>query len=143
MELKEHNVTIGKAVKSSREQRNMTQVELAAKSNISRQTINNIESGRITTTIDTLAALSSALGISLGLFLGLNVVEHTAGLTKVQIKEFLKKKKDQLNADTFNSLSVLLDQIFVVRILSYKETETLEIEWKSGFRSRYPIVKNN
>lgn len=69
MELKQHNVTIGKAVKSSREQRNMTQVELAAKSNISRQTINNIESGRTTTTIDTLAALSLALGVKLNLHL--------------------------------------------------------------------------
>ena len=65
MKSKLHNKNIGLMLKKMREHRKLTQVKLALDSNITRQTINNIESGRISTTIDSLAALAGVLNCNL------------------------------------------------------------------------------
>lgn len=56
-----HNYHIGQMVRRMREYRNMTQVELAEKSGLSRMTLNLIESGRGNTTVDSLVAIATVL----------------------------------------------------------------------------------
>lgn len=60
-----HNVEVGILVRRIRESKGINQSLLADKSGVSRQTLNNIESGRMTTTIDTLAAIAKVLDCDL------------------------------------------------------------------------------
>ena len=53
-------------VRQFRREKGMTQNELACAAGIGREFVNRIESGRFSVTLETVAALSSALGISPG-----------------------------------------------------------------------------
>lgn len=63
--MKQHNQTIGLMVRRMREQRGMTQVELSQKTGLSRATLNNIESGRGNSTVDSLAAIAQVFDCNL------------------------------------------------------------------------------
>lgn len=57
---------VGKTVKSLREQRGLTIVQLAEKSGLSHQTVRNLEYGRFAPAVETLESLARALGVELG-----------------------------------------------------------------------------
>jgi transcriptional regulator with XRE-family HTH domain len=59
--------TIGNRIAELREQKGMTQKELAEKSDILQNNISRIEAGRYNVTLDTLAKLAAALSATLEL----------------------------------------------------------------------------
>lgn len=58
-------MSIGKKIKDLRKLNNLTQVELAKKSNISRSYLADIEKDRYNASLDTLKAISASLNVSL------------------------------------------------------------------------------
>lgn len=63
-------MNIGERVKKIRKDRNISQKELADKSNVAQQTISNIETGRNEPNADTIRLLAVALGVSQSELLG-------------------------------------------------------------------------
>lgn len=59
-------MSIGERIKNLRKENNLTQVELAKKSNISRSYLADIEKDRYNASLDTLKSIASSLNVSLG-----------------------------------------------------------------------------
>ena len=69
--------TLSDMLKLIREERGLTQSELASHSGISRATIQNVESGKQSPTVETLDALAGALGVPIGTFFGLEAANES------------------------------------------------------------------
>lgn len=59
-----------KIIKTEREERGWSQLELAKRAGIDRKTVNRVENGKYLPTVDTLVSLSSALGVSVDYLIG-------------------------------------------------------------------------
>lgn len=57
-------------IKTERQERGWSQLELATRAGIDRKTVNRMENGKFAPTVDTLVSLSTALGVSVDYLLG-------------------------------------------------------------------------
>lgn len=72
-------MTIGKRIKSERNKKGMTQVQLADAANISRSYLGDLEGDRYNPSLDTLQKIAAALGTTSGVLLGdASILELTA-----------------------------------------------------------------
>ena len=55
------NINIGEIISKIRKENNISMIDLAAKSKLTRQTINNIENGRKSPTMNTILAIAKGL----------------------------------------------------------------------------------
>lgn len=75
---------IGSRIKAARKAANLTQEALAEQVNLSTVYLSRIENGKVFPTLETLASLCSALGVSLGwLFSGIEVEKKDYGNDQV------------------------------------------------------------
>lgn len=88
-------MTIGEKIKDFRKLNNLTQVELAKKSNISRSYLADIEKDRYNASLETLKSIADSLGVSVSALIEENmVIKLTAGekLKKIRESQNLTRK---------------------------------------------------
>lgn len=61
---------ISETVRINRTEKGWSQLELATRAGLDRKTVNRIENGRFSPSVDTLLAVSTALGVSVNALLG-------------------------------------------------------------------------
>jgi transcriptional regulator with XRE-family HTH domain len=61
---------ISESVRSHRSEKGWSQLELATRAGLDRKTVNRIENGRFSPSVETLVAVSTALGVSVNNLLG-------------------------------------------------------------------------
>lgn len=83
-------MNIGNKIKDLRKLNKMTQVELAAKANISRSYLADIERNRYNASLDTLKAIASALNVNLNEFFDSKETANYENTTEYFLEQYLK-----------------------------------------------------
>lgn len=90
-------MSIGQKIKSFRKENNLTQKELAKKSNISRSYLADIENDRYNASLDTLKSIANALDVNISALIeeDLNAKNNKIDTNKEQIKTIAAHLEDK------------------------------------------------
>lgn len=83
-------MNIGNKIKDLRKSNKMTQLELAAKSNISRSYLADIERNRYNASLDTLKAIATALNVNLNEFFDSKETTNSEKTTEYFLEQYLR-----------------------------------------------------
>lgn len=132
-------MTIGEKIKDLRKLNNLTQVELAKKSNISRSYLADIEKDRYTASLETLKSIAQSLNVPVSTFLDEETEnkERDYSLTKKEhenIDSEAKKIIDELSMSFSKNKDILTEEDYFAIENALKITlESIKIKNKKKF----------
>ena len=112
---------IGKKIRAWRDERGLTQIELAAKANISRSYLAGVEIGKYNPSLDTLESIASALGLTSAFLMqdsekvGLTVSIYDDYKLDNEVDALILEKWGQLTEQEKQSFLAQIDAVLKLR----------------------------